>query len=131
MKNRFLGIDLTVAVSGLTNKDGGKRNYLRKLRQTPKGFRLRDAVSDGQAGGYLLLVNLLLKSFKKTGLVGHFFEKNDHRASRSLPSRKAWIGEGWCRETELNHRRRALQALALPLSYPGIKTTYKDIWYIF
>lgn len=39
--------------------------------------------------------------------------KKSGRANRSL-------GEGWCRETESNHRHKALQASALPLSYPGI-----------
>lgn len=47
------------------------------------------------------------------------------RAMRSLPSRKAWISEAWCRETESNHRHEALQASALPLSYPGVNAFQK------
>lgn len=40
----------------------------------------------------------------------------------------------WCRGSELNQRREALQASALPLSYPGIMIkNYESIhvWYLF
>ena len=40
----------------------------------------------------------------------------------------------WCRGSELNQRREALQASALPLSYPGNNDKnyqYMQSWYLF
>jgi hypothetical protein len=43
------------------------------------------------------------------------------------------LGEVWCRGSELNQRREALQASALPLSYPGNDKNYQcmQLWYLF
>ena len=81
-----------------------------------------------------------MQGFEKKNLRGETFEElallrsNElRRAGRAKPSASSEalceggsLGEGWCRGSELNQRREALQASALPLSYPGAITLLRQ-----